>query len=259
MSSDLFFRKLTKDIKSIKFGSAFLTIIGTGILFALGQLVGVTLFFAVMAVFGYDRDQISGLLTDSPFTQFLAIFFIEIITVGLIYLVLRYRKQNFFKTLGLNKKPSLKIVGITLLTYGLYFLVFLAVAMIGDALVPSLNVDQQQQLGFSNVQGIGLVFVFLSLVVLPAVAEEIVFRGFLYKNLKTMMPLKVAAITTSLIFAAAHLEFFSGNPLNFIAAVDTFILSLFLIGLLEKTDNLWASIMLHAMKNSIAFVVLFVI
>jgi membrane protease YdiL (CAAX protease family) len=73
------------------------------------------------------------------------------------------------------------------------------------------------------------------------------------------MPVLSAALLTSAIFAAAHLpEGGSGGPL-YIAAIDTFILSLVLIYLRIKTGNLWASITLHALKNGVAFVALFVL
>ena len=132
---------------------------------------------------------------------------------------------------------------------------------VGTLLVPSLDVFQQQQLEFDNntVQGARLLVVFITLVIIPPITEEIVFRGFLYNSLKKVTMKRVAVVITSILFAAAHLEFFGENPLNFIAAIDTFVLSLFLIWVYEKTENLWAPIMLHALKNAIAFVVLFLI
>jgi membrane protease YdiL (CAAX protease family) len=61
------------------------------------------------------------------------------------------------------------------------------------------------------------------------------------------------------LFASAHLdEGGSAGPL-YVGAVDTFILSLSLIYLREKTNNLWASMTLHACKNGFAFVALFII
>jgi len=50
----------------------------------------------------------------------------------------------------------------------------------------------------------------------------------------------------------------SGQPLLWVAGIDTFILSLVLIYLREKTDSLYASIGLHMLKNTIAFLGLFV-
>jgi membrane protease YdiL (CAAX protease family) len=50
----------------------------------------------------------------------------------------------------------------------------------------------------------------------------------------------------------------AAGPL-WIGAVDTFTLSLVLVSLREITGNLWAGISLHAAKNGIAFILLFVI
>ena len=57
----------------------------------------------------------------------------------------------------------------------------------------------------------------------------------------------------------AHLaEGGAAGPL-WIGFIDTFILSLVLCYLRVKTGSLWAGITLHALKNGIAFVALFVI
>ena len=82
-------------------------------------------------------------------------------------------------------------------------------------------------------------------------------RGFLYSSFKKGLPTAAAVIVTSAIFASAHLPEGGGGGLLWIAAVDTFILSLVLIYLREKTGALWASMTLHALKNGVAFVALF--
>ena len=61
-----------------------------------------------------------------------------------------------------------------------------------------------------------------------------------------------------MLFAVAHLpEGGSDGPL-YIAAIDTFVLSLFLVGLRERTRGIWAGMVLHASKNFIAFYYLFI-
>jgi hypothetical protein len=259
MSKDSSYKNLIQTFKSINFAKASLFIASAFVIFFVGQIIGIVMLFTLVSMFGYSQQDISDLLVDSPAVQFMGIFFIQLVTVSLIYFVYKYKKIDFFKSLGLDKRLNLKVIGLVICTYGLYFISFLVVAILGDVLIPQLDVNQQQQLGFSNLQGTDFVFAFLALVVMTSIAEEILFRGYLYKNLKKTMPLKLAALVTSVIFAIAHLEFFGDNPLNFIAAIDTFIFSLFLIGLLEKTKTLWSSILFHALKNSIAFVVLFVI
>jgi membrane protease YdiL (CAAX protease family) len=125
---------------------------------------------------------------------------------------------------------------------------------------PGLDINQHQQIGFNNVRGtVELVLTFASLVILPPLAEEIIMRGFLYTSLRKAMPFAWAAVATSALFATAHLpEGGSAGPL-YIAAIDTFVLGMVLSFLREKTGSLWAGITLHALKNGIAFVVLFVI
>jgi membrane protease YdiL (CAAX protease family) len=123
---------------------------------------------------------------------------------------------------------------------------------------PHLNVSEKQQLGFNNVHGAGdIILTFISLVILPPIAEEIIFRGLIYTNLRKKMTMWVAAVVTSLLFAAGHLpEGGSAGPL-YIAAIDTFSLSLVLVYLREKTGGLYASMTLHGLKNLIAFIALF--
>ena len=141
-----------------------------------------------------------------------------------------------------------------------YYVLYLLTVGLVSHFVPSLNVNQHQDIGFTNVHGFApLLFTFISLVILPPITEEIMVRGFLYSSLKKGMPTIAAVIVTSAIFASAHLpEGGAAGPL-YIAALDTFVLSLVLIFLREKTGSLWASITLHAFKNGVAFVALFVL
>ena len=117
---------------------------------------------------------------------------------------------------------------------------------------PGFDPDQAQDIGFTADQsGVGLIIVFISLVVIPPVVEEVLFRGFVFRGfLKSLNPV-VAAILTSAIFGLAHGQWNVG--------VDTFALSLALCYLAYKTNSLWPSILLHSLKNLIAFILVFVI
>jgi uncharacterized protein len=190
--------------------------------------------------------------------QFVFIVMAETLTIGAIYWFLRRRKLGL-SAIGL-KKPRWIDAGYALAAVIPYYILYILTVGVASSLDKGLNVNQQQQLGFNNVQGgPALVMTFISLVVLPPLAEEIMVRGFLYSSLKKAMRMRYAVILTSALFAAAHLpEGGSAGPL-YIAALDTFVLSLVLIYLREKTGSLWASIGLHAIKNGIAFVALFVL
>jgi len=195
-------------------------------------------------------------LNNSVGAQFAYILMAEAIVIGAVYWFLRFRKLGF-AAIGL-KRPRWRDPAYGLMALPLYFVLYLATVTLITHFVPSLNINEQQQLGFNNVTGTEpLVLTFMSLVILPPLAEEIMVRGFLYSSLKKAMPMAGAVVATSAIFAAAHLpEGGAAGPL-YIAALDTFVLSLVLIYLREKTGSLWASITLHALKNGIAFAALF--
>ncbi len=85
-------------------------------------------------------------------------------------------------------------------------------------------------------------FTFFVAIVGPAI-EEIFFRGFTYKALRTRFGIKSAMLGSALIFAALHM--------NFIAFVPILFLGLFLAYLYEKTGSLVPSMTVHMLHNFI--------
>jgi membrane protease YdiL (CAAX protease family) len=189
--------------------------------------------------------------------EFAYTFSVYALTLLAIYWFMRTRKLQF-RDLGLLR-PRLQDFGITLLAYPPYFILNAAAALAANAFI-HVNTAQQQQLGFQAVQPpVDLILTFISLVIIPPIVEEIVMRGFLFSSLKRGMRVVPAALLTSVLFASAHLQFGSGAPLLWVAAIDTFILSLVLCYLRQKTNSLWAGIGLHALKNCLAFLAVFVL
>jgi membrane protease YdiL (CAAX protease family) len=239
--------------------------------FPVGPVVGVVIVVAIYfgsmfagglllnifpAFLGWSADRINDWLLHSPYAQFMYVVAVEAITLGLLILFMRSRKIAF-KSIGLLK-PRLRDFGATLLAYPPYFVINAAAAL-AAAGVFHLNTSQKQQTGFEGVSSTPqLIVTFISLVLLPPIVEEIVMRGFLFTSLKQGTTVVKAALLTSVIFAIAHLQIGSGAPLLWLAAIDTFILSLVLCYLRQRTGSLWAGIGLHMLKNGIAFAVLFI-
>lgn len=233
----------------------------------LGLVFAVAVFFAAQLLSGllvsiypalrhWSPTRGSHWLDKSVNAQFAFVLLAETGLVAAIYGFLRlYRRR--LSVIGL-KLPAWRDLAYGLVAVPVYYLIFVGATMAISYFVPSLNINQHQDIGFTNVRGAWqLSLTFVSLVVLPPLAEEILFRGFLYGSLKKAGPAWLAVILTSGVFAAAHLpEGGAGGPL-YIAALDTFVLSLVLIYLRERTGSLWASITLHAFKNGLAFVSLF--
>ncbi len=235
-----------------------------GIFWAIGIFVGVQfvvalLAFAALRAYGVDEGRIDTILTSSVAAQFLYIFLIESVTVAGILLYVRHKKGTLAQ-LGLTR-ISLRHIWLALAGFAVYFIAYVVIASLASSLVPSLDTEQEQDIGFDNaITTLQLLLTFCSLAVLPPLAEEIVFRGFMFGGLRRAWKFMPAAIVTSLLFAAGHLfGGYSDEPLLWIAALDTFVLSMVLCHLREKSGSLWPSIFVHAIKNSLAFSLLFLL
>ncbi len=189
--------------------------------------------------------------------QFTFVLIAEGLMIGSVLLFLRHRKTTI-RALGFRRAPEFGDVWKAVVGYLIYFAALILVTSIATALV-HLNMDQKQELGFDTVVSAGdKIMTFISLVILPPLAEETLFRGFLFTGLRQKFSFWPAAIVVSVIFASLHLAQ-SSEGILWVAGIDTLVLSVILCWLREKTGNLWAGIFVHAFKNGIAFVVLYVL
>jgi uncharacterized protein len=233
------------------------SLLTTASIYIVTPIIAATVLYTVLHAGGRSFDEIQDLLTNSAAAQFFYILLAEALTVAIIFGLLRLFRWNW-KTIGLSKPrwfhPVWGFVAVVP-----YFVIYVLIAQLVSVLVPSFDISQAQEIGFDNVSGsIPLILTFISLVILPPLAEEITMRGFLYTGLRKWLPRIVAALAVSVLFGAAHLsEGGSAGPL-WVGALDTAILSMVLIGLREWTGNLWAGITLHMTKNLIAFLALFI-
>ncbi|CAN5377959.1 hypothetical protein BH10PAT3_BH10PAT3_4250 [soil metagenome] len=225
------------------------------LVFFVSQVVAGVIVSVYPSLKNWTSDQGSAWLQNSVVAQFFYILLAEFFSVWIVLMLLK--AQRIVKArIGLVR-PALHDVVYALGGYVAYFAAYLAIIIIASRFSDFINVDQAQKVGFESAAGGQLGLVFLSLVVLPPIAEEIMFRGFLFTSLRQKFRFRSAAIFTSLLFGIAHLQFGSGAPLLWVAALDTFTLSVVLCYLREKTGSLWPSIMLHAIKNSVAFFALY--
>ena len=208
---------------------------------------------------------ISGVLTDVVFphaddtvSQFLVIGLAESLVILGVYGIFRNARVPFSE-LGFTR-PQARDVWMPAVGFVVYFGLFVTLSMVIKALVPGLDLNQKQDIGFNDASGMAdLTLVFLALVVLAPLAEEILFRGFLFGTLRRKLSFAAATLITSLLFGAAHLMGGEqGAALLWIAGIDTLLLSTVLCYLREHTGRLWGCVLLHATKNCVAFMLLFV-
>lgn len=155
------------------------------------------------------------------------------------------------KDLGLTRLPVWTDIFLTPAGLVVYLIFSSLLILLATRVLPGFDVNQVQSTGFGQLsQRYEYILAFVALVVVAPVAEEILFRGYLYGKLKKFVPTWVAIIATSILFGAAH------GAWN--VAIDTFALGIMLCLLRELTGSLWSSILLHMAKNSIAFYMLFI-
>jgi hypothetical protein len=207
---------------------------------------------------GRSAQQAADWLSDSVVAQFWYVLLAEVLTFAAIWWFIQ-RRRSSLGAIGWRRlrwsDPGMAFAG-----FAIYFVAYAVILAVSTHLFPGINVDQKQELGFDNASGeTNLILTFMSLVVMPPIVEETVFRGFVYTGIRNKVRPIGAAVLTSLLFAIAHLQFGSGKPLLWVAALDTFTLSLVLCYLRQTTNSLWPGVFLHGLKNGIAFVSLFLL
>ncbi|HMR72705.1 MAG TPA: type II CAAX endopeptidase family protein, partial [Candidatus Saccharibacteria bacterium] len=179
-----------------------------------------------------------------------------ILATGLVVVPLILRRisaRSLLDVLGLTKPPRLSMVTWAIFLWGLYFAASLVVVLLLSMLqLPGIDLQQEQEIGFRNLQqGYEFVAAFVALVVVAPLFEEIIFRGYLYGRLRRQSGIIFSMIITSLVFGLVHFQWNVG--------IDVFVLSLFLCFAREKFDSIWPGVFIHAFKNGIAYTLLFIL
>jgi membrane protease YdiL (CAAX protease family) len=127
-----------------------------------------------------------------------------------------------------------------------------ALTMLMMAILPDVNWEQAQEVGYHGLYRMqDFIMAFICLVVLAPLCEEIIFRGWLYGKLRFRMPALLAILIVSVLFGIMHGQWNVG--------VTVFAMSLGMCVLREFTGTIWAGVLLHMIKNGIAFYFLFVV
>lgn len=234
------------------------SLLSVAVIYFATQLIAGVIVYSYATAHHWSAVQTNEWLKNSVYAQFFYILVAEALTMLALYAMLRFFKWTW-QTIGLVK-PKVKHILLGIAAVVPYFVVYLLIVSVVSHFYPSLNIDQKQEIGFDSTTGtLQLIVVFISLVVLPPLVEEIMMRGFLYTGVRKMFGRIVSALLVSALFGVAHLAEGGATGPLWIGALDTFALSLVLVWLREMTGNLWAGITLHAVKNGIAFVSLFIL
>lgn len=193
-----------------------------------------------------------GSLNESVLTTVLAAV-IYLVTVALVIGVPRLAKKQRVtaEEIGLHRLPLWKDILMAPAGLIVYVILSAVLMLLATLLLPAFDANQAQDTGFTGLSvQYEYLLAFATLVVIAPVAEEVLFRGYLFGKLRKFVPVWVAIVVTSILFGLIH------GAWNL--AIDTFALSIILCLLRITTGSLWAPILLHMAKNGIAFYILFV-
>ncbi len=182
---------------------------------------------------------------------------VYILAMALIILV---PKKNSNRTeLGLRGLPTWTDIGLAPVGFIVYLLLAAGLLAI-FSFFPWFDAEEAQEIGFSiYAAGLDRAIAFFALVVIAPIAEEIIFRGWLYGKMRGKLNKKVSNQTSmlisiflvSLLFGIVHLQWNVG--------VNVFAMSVVLCGLREITGTIYSGILLHMLKNGVAFYLLFIL
>ena len=230
-------------------------VIATAILiFLISQLLAGVFVSLIVGISQPGKD-IMSLLDESASVQFFYVLLAEATAVAVVLLVLRARKLSR-QAIGLIR-PRFSDIWKGLVGFAVFYGLLIVVISLLLQIFPGIDTGQEQDIGFKNLNTANdTMLAFVALVLLPPIGEEILMRGYLYSGLRSRWRFVTAGLVTSAIFGAAHLQLGTDSTL-WLAAVNTFVLSLVLVYLRERTGALYAGMLVHALNNFIAFGVRF--
>lgn len=168
-------------------------------------------------------------------------------------------KTEIREKLGLKGWPTWTDMGLAPVGFVVYLLLAAGLTALFSQF-SWFDAGEAQDVGFNAfLFGPDRLLAFFTLVVVAPVAEEIIFRGWLYEKirgklwnkLEHLAAILIANLLVSVLFGLIHMQWNVG--------INVFALSLVLCALREITGTIYAGIVLHMLKNGVAFYLLYVI
>lgn len=164
-----------------------------------------------------------------------------ILLLGIYYIALRPKKLSWSEV-GVKpfsaKDWKFIILSSVLLMVGAVIIMWLT-SFIGNSWENSKTEAVQQ-----NITVFTVLIAFISAAVISPIYEEIFYRGFVYRWLRTRVGWIGAVLLSSMIFTIVHIPTYNAMPVNFFSGI-IFALAY------ERTGSIWPSVIIHGLTNGI--------
>ena len=112
-----------------------------------------------------------------------------------------------------------------------------------------VDAAEPQTLGYQNlISGSDRVIAYFGLAIIAPIAEEVIFRGWLYGKIRKKIPLIPSIVLVSILFGFLHGQWNVSLTVGILSVVNC----------LEReiTGTIYAGILTHIIQNSLAFAIL---
>lgn len=159
--------------------------------------------------------------------------------LGVYFIALRPEKLSWGEV-GLKSNADWKVIMIysVILLMGAVLIVVLT-SFLGISVENSKTEAMQQSVTFFTI-----LIAFISAAIISPIYEEIFYRGFLYRWLRTRVGFTSAILLSSLIFTIVHIPTYNVMPVNFFSGI------LFALAY-ERTQSIWTPIWIHGITNGL--------
>lgn len=220
------------------------------------DLLGLSIFFSIYAVFLLDYvgpaenlDENGNRVEVNITPLILAVgIIVQLVPPMLVAVLLRARGIGLTKFLGLNWKHArylwvLTPAGVIIAYMFLFGIEYYGYSAwleehFGDDVKLQETVKTYQEANAVTIR----IMIAISAIIVAPVAEEIVFRGYIYTTTKRFSSRFFATVLSSLLFAVVHFNITALIPLLFLAII--------LALSYELSGSLWAPISIHALFNA---------
>ena len=219
------------------------------LVFVAGVSIGIQYLFAYIGLWIFGRAKMTSTVGTTIFS---AVCYAATLAIVILLPAKLYKKWKTNRDqLGLNGLPTWTDLGLAPIAYVASLLLAYAFSALFSFL-PWFNANEAQNVGYNDyLSDWERVVAFIALVVIAPIVEEIVFRGWLYGKLRRRYVMPIAIFLTSLLFGIVHLQWNVG--------VNVFATSIILCLLREVTGTVYSGILLHMIKNGLAFFLVYVL
>ncbi|WP_019244212.1 MULTISPECIES: CPBP family intramembrane glutamic endopeptidase [Bacillus] len=170
---------------------------------------------------------------------------IAVVIILGVYVIALRPKNLSWREVGLRSflKKDYKLIFVL----SIILMVGSVIVMILTSFIGNTYENSKTEAMKENVAWFSIFIAFISAAIVSPIYEEIFYRGFLYRWLRTRIGMNGAILLSSFIFTMIHIPTYNAMPVNFGSGI-------IFAWAYERTNSIWPSAIIHGLTNGIMVV-----